>query len=637
MTVSSPATADDGAVTARETLLALHRDGRLAAAYPRVRRLLAEATDSDLAQYGHLLARLDPAEVLRQHPEQPSISVAVTGHGTLSALVPMLTGELARHGLLLRPFVSAFDSYVFDLSNPDSELYRSAPDIVLCVVDPRVVLDEVPTPWRPADVERVFAEKLELLGRLAARFAATARGTLVLNTIPLPHELSAQLVDHRSRARLGIIWREANGRLLRLVDEHPEVVVVDLDPLVATGLPVTEPRLSVYAKSHLSAEILGGYAREIGHLGRQLAGRTKKTLVLDLDETLWGGILAEEGQDGIEIAGGYRGEAFTSFRRVVKQIGAQGVLLAIVSKNDIERVREVFREASGLVLGEEDFVRIIANWRPKHDNIRELAEALNLGVDSVVFADDSAFECGLVRRALPDVAVVRLAGDPATHVETLLRDGWFDVRELTGEDRARVAKYRDELERKDFLDSFSSLEDYLRELGITVRLAVATEDQVARVAQLTLRTNQFNLTTRRLRQGDVRELMADPRHLVLTIQSGDRFGDNGVVGAIFYRRAGEFAHIDNFLLSCRVFSRGIEQACLAALLRHAKHTGVDAVFGTYRRTAKNGAVSDFYQRMGFVPTEGDDSTSSFRHDLMDIMAPQAHVDLDQAGIGHVYL
>jgi FkbH-like protein len=204
-----------------------------------------------------------------------------------------------------------------------------------------------------------------------------------------------------------------------------------------------------------------------------------------------------------------------------------------------------------------------------------------------------------------------------------------------------VAKYRDELERKDFLDSFASLEDYLRELGIKVRLAVVAEDQVARVAQLTLRTNQFNLTTRRLRQQDVRELMADPRRLVLTIQSGDRFGDNGVVGAIFYRRAGEFAHIDNFLLSCRVFSRGIEQACLAALLRHARQTGVDAVFGAYRRTAKNGAVSDFYQRMGFMLTEGNDSTSSFRHDLVDIMAPPAHVDLteqlDQAGTGRVYL
>lgn len=622
MTVSATAAAAD-------SLLALHRDGRLAAEYPQVRPLLAESADDDLTRYGHLLARLDPADVLRAHPTQPTVSVAVTGHGTLSALVPALTAELARHGLLLRPFVSAFDSYVFDLSDPDSELYRFAADVVLCVLDPRVVVDELPTPWRPADVERVLAEKLDLLDRLVARFAATARGTLVLNTIPLPRELSAQLVDHRSRARLGIVWRDANARLLSLVDVHPQVTVIDLDPLVATGLPVTEPRMSVYAKAHLSAELLGGYAREVGHLGRRLAGRTKKALVVDLDDTLWGGILAEDGPDGIEITAGHRGEAFTAFRRVVGQLGAQGVLLAVVSKNDLEQVRTVFRDRAGLVLEEEDFVRVIANWQPKHDNLRELAEALNLGVDSFVFADDSPFECGLVRRALPDVAVLQLSGDPALHVDTLLRDGWFDVRELTGEDRTRTAKYRDELVRKDFLDSFASLDDYLHELGITVRLAAADEDQVARVAQLTQRTNQFNLTTRRLQERDVRELMADPGNLVLTIQASDRFGDNGTVGAIFYRRATEFAYIDNVLLSCRVFSRGIEQACLSAVLHHAQETGVAAVFGTYQRTAKNTAVADFYRRMGFDLTEGDENRSTFRHDLAEIIARPDHVTLTE--------
>jgi FkbH-like protein len=618
-TVDSPA----------ETLLELHRSGSLAKRYPEVGALVAGLTGAELDRAGRLLSRLDPDDVLREHPATPAVSVAVTGHGTLSALVPALTAELARHGLLLRPFVADFDGYVFDLGDPGSRLYATGSDLVLCVLDPAVVFDEVPQPWRPADVARVLDEKLRLIERLVARFESAGRGTLVLNTMPLLRRFSAQLVDHRSRAELGALWREANARLLRLTGGHPAVVTLDLDPLVAEGIAVSDARLSVYAKAHLSADLLAAYAREAGHLARDLAGRAKKALVLDLDGTLWGGVLGEDGAAGIEVADGYRGAAFRAFQRVVGQIGSQGVLLAAVSKNDAEPVRAVLRDHPGMTLREEDFVRIIANWRPKHDNLSDLAVALGLGVDSFVFADDSAYECGLVRHALPGVAVVRLDDEPALHIEKLLRDGWFDVRELTAEDRSRGAKYRQELDRHDFLDTFDSIEDYLRELGVSVRLEPAGEAQVARVSQLTLRTNQFNMTTRRLQPSDVRALIDDPAAAVLTIQAGDRFGDNGLVGAVFTRRAGAAAHIDNFVLSCRVFSRNIEQACLAAVLRQARATGAKAVYGTYRATAKNGNVKDFYLRNGFTPVaaEGDGTTATFRHDLLEIAAPPEHVRL----------
>src|SRR5262249_32703099 len=183
-------------------------------------------------------------------------------------------------------------------------------------------------------------------------------------------------------------------------------------------------------------------------------------------------------------------------QRVAKQLGSQGVLLAAVSKNDLEPVRDVLRNHPGMTLREDDLVRVVANWRPKHDNLTELAAALNLGVDSVVFVDDSPYECGLVRHALPGVAVVPVDGEPGLYVEKLLRDGWFDTRALTAEDRTRVAKYRDELVRKDFLDTFESIEDYLRELKVRVRLAAVTDPttDAVRISQLTLRTNQFNLT-----------------------------------------------------------------------------------------------------------------------------------------------
>ncbi|MGW4897288.1 HAD-IIIC family phosphatase [Kitasatospora sp. NPDC004240] len=610
------------------TLLDLRRRGRLAAEYPAVRGLLDGADARLTAHAGRILAGLDPDEVLAAHPATTALTVAVVGHGTLGPLLGPLTGELARHGLLLRPYQGAFDSWVFELSDPGSALYAADPDLALCLLDPAVVFDEVPLPWRPEDAARVLDAKTALIEKLAARFADTSRGVLVLNTLPLPRRHTAQLVDHRSRAALGALWREANARLLRIGEENASVVVLDLDPLLAEGVPATDPRLDVYAKAHLSEPLLAAYAREAGHLARHVAGLTRKVLVLDLDQTLWGGILGDDGPEGIELAGGYRGEAFRAFQRVVKQIGSQGVLLAAVSKNDREPVLGVLRDHPDSTLREEDFVRVTADWRPKSDSIRALAEALNLGTSGFVFVDDSPFERGLVRRELPEVAVVAVDEEPALHIERLLADGWFDVRRLTGEDRARTELYRGEVARSDFLQGFDSLADYLTELGVRVRLRPVAPEELPRVSQLTLRTNQFNLTTHRLQPAEVAAYAAAEGSGVLTVRSADRFGDNGLVGAVFVERRGGALRIDNFLLSCRVFSRGIEQAVLSAVLGLAADAGLREVTGHYRPTPRNGTVKDLFPRYGFGGGLPTDDGLAFRHDLGTALHPPGHLRLD---------
>ncbi|MET8973439.1 HAD-IIIC family phosphatase [Streptomyces hydrogenans] len=614
---------------AADALTALHREGRLAERWPDVPRLLAELTEAERTRAGRVLARLGPEAVLAAHPEVPAPLVAVTGHGTLAGLVPALTAEFARHGLLARVRLSDFDGWVFDLVDPGSALYAAAPAYALCVLDPAVVADDLPSPWRVEDAERVLDEKLALVERAAGVFAEAAPGsTLVLNTLPLPRELTGQLVDRRARARLGVLWREANARLLRLAAERPGVVTVDLDPLLAEGVPARDVRQSVYAKAHLSDPLLAGYAREVGQLARQGAGGGKKVLALDLDHTVWGGVLGEVGPEGIETGGTPRGEAFRRFQRVAAQLGSQGVLLAAVSKNDPEPVLRALSDHPELVLREKDFVRIRAGWEPKHDSLEALARELNVGVDSVVLVDDSSFECGLVRAELPGVAVVQVDEEPALHVERLLAEGWFDVRELTEEDAARPVRYREERARQDFLDGFDSLEGYLRELDVAVTVAPATPEQYARVSQLTLRTNQFNLTTVRLQPAEVRALAEDPTASVLTVSSSDRFGENGLVGAVLLRRSGRTTHIDNFLLSCRVFSRGIETAVLAAVLREAREGGAARVTGAYRGTARNGKVASFYPRAGFAEDGGADGDAlAFAHPLDPLPEPPAHIRL----------
>ena len=616
-------------------LQALARSGRLAEEYASVPPLLAEiASHGDgqaaLARAGRLLSRVDADEATRSYPALGRVKIAVAAHSTVAALVPPLTAELARHNLLLEVTVGDYDGYLRELRTQDSALYAEGLDLALVVLDAQTVFDDLPEVWRVEDVERAAQAKLAQLEKLARQYVQQSTATLVLNTVPLQLTHTHQLVDLKSRTALGVVWREFNAALLRLASKYERLVVLDLDPLVASGGPVGDPRLAAYAKAHLGDELLGRYAREVAHLARALRGLSKKVLVLDLDNTLWDGILGDDGPDGIAAATTYRGEAFGNFQRVAKQIGSQGVLLAVSSKNDQEPVLQVLREHPDMALREQDFVRINANWNPKDANLRDIAAKLNLGIDSFVFADDSPFETGLVAASLPAVAVVRLDEEPASHIGRLLADGWFDVLELTAEDRERGALYRSDAARQDLLEETGSYEEYLDQLGVRLTVAPVGEGEVARVAQITLRTNQFNLTTQRLTPADVRARAQDPGHYVLYLRSSDRFGDNGVVGALFARSGNEGLRIDNMLLSCRVFARGIERAAVAALLEHARGAGLGPVWAGYKATKKNQRVRDFWPSLGFALVSDDASADEleFRHELAELPEIPAHLRIE---------
>jgi FkbH-like protein len=620
-------------------LQALARAKTLAADYAQVAPLLAELARGEnaageLVRAGRVLSKLSPAAILEHHPAQPVIKAAVAGHSTVAALVPPLTAELARHGLVLDITLGDFDGYLRELQDTGSQLYTSGLDLALVVLDPQAVFDELPEVWRVEDLEQATAAKLAQLDRLAEKYVGNQpTATLVLNTLPLQRTHTHQLVDLRSRAALGIAWREFNAGLLRLAVKHQRVAVIDFDPLVAAGGPVGDPRMASYAKAHLGDELLGRYAREVAHLTRTIKALTKKVLVLDLDNTLWDGILGDDGADGIEMATTYRGEAFGNFQRVAKQIGSQGVLLAVSSKNDHEPVLEVLSTHPDMVLRDTDFVRVNANWNPKDANLRDIAARLNLGVDSFVFADDSPFETGLIAASLPEVAVVRLGEEPALHIGKLLADGWFDVLELTAEDRERAALYRTDAARQDLLDSSDNFEEYLANLGVTLTVAPVSEAEVARVSQLSLRSNQCNLTTLRMQPDTVRELAQSPDHLVLYLRSGDKFGDNGLIGALFCTKGpggseGSGLTIDNYIMSCRVLSRGIEQAAIGALLAHARDADLGPVHASYRPTKKNHRVRDFWPSFGFERHGGTDEAPDYRHDLAALPEIPGHLRLD---------
>jgi FkbH-like protein len=559
----------------------------LAAAWHRLPAVLnAMAADGDLIAAGALLARVSPDEILATGAQPEIVDVTITGHGTLAELPGPLIAEFARHGLLARVQQTDFDSYARTLRRP------ATADLMLCVLDPFLIHDRLPAPWTAEDAERVLTEAEQEWRELASGY----HGTLVLNTIPLLPLLSRQLVDHRSRARLSIAWRRFNTALLEL-SALPNVITIDLDPLVAMGTPATEPRKAGYARAYLTQELLARYAREIGHLARAMRGRTKKVLALDLDGTLWDGVLAEQGRDGVSMAGTLRGEAFRGFQQVVKQLAAQGVLLAVASKNDHDEVRAVLAEHPDMLLRPADFVAVEATWDSKPTVLLRLAGRIGLDVSAFVFVDDSPAERGAVSALLPSVSVIAADGEPALHGARLLADGWFDVLELTKDDTARAGHYERARQREAVRAEAISEEDYLRELDVRVEVTPVRAHEVGRVAQLTQRTNQFNLTAQRLQPTDVP--VSEPGRLVLAIHSADRFGQDGLVGAVFAGIEAEEMHITNMVLSCRVFGRRIEHTAMAALLAEAKALGVRRVHGYYRPTERNSRFRDFYPEMGF--------------------------------------
>ncbi|WP_042432488.1 HAD-IIIC family phosphatase [Streptacidiphilus anmyonensis] len=620
---------------ALERLRSLHAGGRLAAEYPGLHRLLAPlgAGDPALAKAGRLLARLDPEDVLAHRPDTPAVSVAVTGSGTLGALAPSLCAEFARHGLLPRLAVADYDTWQVDLRDPAGVPHAPETDLALVLLDASVVFDRLPAVWSAADaVEAVAATGAEIEA-LVRGFLSGSRATLVLNTLPLTRLYTHRLVDLRSRAALGAAWHGLNSRLLGLGAESERVVVLDLDVLLAEGGPLCDPRLAAYAGEELGEELLARVAREVGHLARALTGRTRKVLVLDLDNTLWDGVLGEDGAEGIAARTTLRGEAFGRVQRLARQLGSQGVLLAVCSKNDRGPVLEVLRDHPDMQLREADFVAVQADWAPKNKGLEEIAERLGLGLDSFVFADDSAFETGLVAAALPQVAVVPLGAEPALAPGLLLADGWFDTLELTEADRERTARYRVEAARSDLREAATSVEEYLRQLGVRVSVDRAHLGDVGRLAQLTQRTNQFNLTTQRLTAAEVRSMTEDPARLVLTVRSSDRFGDDGVVGALFARRGQGGLRVENLLLSCRVLGRGIERAVVAAALDHAKAEGLAEVTASYRATSRNHRVADFWPSVDFAPVDGPQENGrqdslTFRHPLDRPLELPEHVRLD---------
>jgi FkbH-like protein len=325
--------------------------------------------------------------------------------------------------------------------------------------------------------------------------------------------------------------------------------------------------------------------------------------VLDLDNTLWGGVVADDGLEGIELGDtSPRGEAFKAFQKYIASLKQRGVLLAVCSKNDLARAAEPFEKHPDMVLKMEDFVCFQANWEPKSENLRAMASELNLGLDSLVFVDDNPAEIEIVRQFVPEVTTILLGPNPSDYVAQLADCRLFEPRSITGEDAERTSQYRSAAQRQALEASVTDMAAYLETLQMEAIITEFTPVDVPRLSQLINKSNQFNLTTRRRSEAEVIAVMNAPEEIGFSVRLKDRFGDHGLISIVVGTHAGETLQIDTWLMSCRVLKRGVEAEVLNELVRLAKVLNCQRLLGTFLPTPKNEMVRDFYGQMGFTLT-----------------------------------
>jgi FkbH-like protein len=565
------------------------------------RRALLELDDATTARAaGRLLARF-PEEGLR---DLRSLRVAIAATCTVGPFEHLLRAGLVGAGF--RPVVDQADYGTFDMTLAGATFAAAGdPDIVVLLLDAAYFL---PREWSPAalgDFEDGVLTRLRELSGLVAAATSRTSANLLLHTVPLPAEVRDTFLGLDDRAAVSGLWYRLNAALLDLAAEHTQVVTVDLAGALADRpVAVRDARLHRYGDLPYTDDALHVLAGLVRRVAQAKLGLSRKVLALDLDNTLWGGVLGEVDAHGVQLGGLYPGNAFLELQRTVRRLRDQGVVLVLASKNDPETVDKALDDHPEMVLRNDAFSVRAVNWSPKAGNLRTAAESLGLSIEAFVFMDDSEFERGHVAAELPDVALVSAAGDPAYLVESLLRHGWFDIMALTDTDRKRPELYSSRAMRADFSQGFGSSQEFLEALELKVEIAPATEFTVARVAQMAARTNQFNLTGIRFDEAATARMSEAADHMVVAISVSDRFGDEGIVGALWVRHESGTWQVLNMVLSCRVLGRGVELAAAGWLVGQARKAGAARIEGRFVPSPKNSVAADYWTRAGFTQ-EGD--------------------------------
>jgi len=539
------------------------------------------------------------------------LRLGIVSNATTSLLAPALVGTAARHGFALECVETEFNQGLQAALDPQSDLNRSKPDVVLLAVN-----------WRglplhsaigdAAGAEQAIEKSIRYLTLIADAIGTHSGATVIFETIARPPDQLFGSYDLRVPGTVRHLTDGFNRALADRLRGTPHLLL-DVAALAENvGLADWHDNTVWYAaKLAFCQRLLPLYADHVARVLASLRGMSRRCLVLDLDNTLWRGVIGDDGLEGIVLgAGSGIGEAHLETQRFALKLRERGIVLAVSSKNEDGIARRAFREHPEMLLKEVHVAVFQINWQDKASNIKAIADSLSLGLESMVLLDDNPAEREQVRQALPEVAVPELPADAALHARYLLASGCFEALSFSEEDRVRADYYQADAARAAMIETSGNLDAFHRSLEMTVTFAPFDAVGRDRIAQLIAKSNQFNLTTRRYTAAEVGAMQGADDVFTLQVRLSDKFGDNGMISAVICRQVADTWEIDTWLMSCRVLGRRVEEAVLREIADQARRSGARHLLGRYIPTARNALVRGHYEKLGFtrVQEERDGST-----------------------------
>ena len=527
------------------------------------------------------------------------VRLALLADCAVQQLAQLLTALLGRAGVRAEIYEGAFDAIELESRAADSQLYRFAPEAVVVFNSAQALRAE-----HSGSEPQFAAQRLQRIVAVWDALEAHSQATILQSTFAVPPDSLYGNYDLCVPTSLRSAVAELNAAIAAAARGRARVRIHDVENAAAWvgRRQFFDERAWDLWKAPCALEHLPRLASNIADVVLALRGHIVKCVVTDLDNTLWGGVIGDDGLEGIALSahGGGAGESFVRLQRLLKQLRQRGILLAVCSKNDAATALAPFREHPDMVLKREDISVFVANWEDKASGLRRIQSELNIGLDSMIFLDDNPFERNLVRELLPEVIVPELPEDPANFVAVLSELNLFETAHVSAEDRQRAELYQREAQRREASAGCASVEEYLRSLDMRASVARFDSFHLPRIAQLLQRSNQFNLCTRRLSEAQCAALAADPACLPLYASLHDRFGDHGLISVVVLERGAQELLIRDWLMSCRVLGRGVEQLLMNYVVARAVELGLTRIIGEYVPTPKNSMVREFFAQFGFA-------------------------------------
>ena len=549
---------------------------------------------------------LNEAKIIKPRKVGKKIRIAFLASFTINGFEETIRVKCFQKGIDCVTYVADYNQYNQEILNQDSGLYQFKPDITFLILDTRHILGEhffslysIPHD----DRKEIVSTKHKEIQNICRTFQENFNSKLVVTSLQIPNYSPYGISEGEDYGLKNIIYK-INDKLFNefQANNSSKVFIYDFNQFVSK---FGEKNIFNYKQFFsgdikISTEYIPKFVNEIMGYVYAISGITKKCIVLDLDNTLWGGVIGEDGFDNIKLGDNPVGRSFVEFQKRLLALNKRGIILAINSKNNFDDAMEVIQKHPNMILKEEDFACVKINWDDKVVNLQKIAEELNIGLDSMVFFDDDPLNQEYVKNSLPGILVVDLPKDSSQYPQIITEMKEFDVLKITEEDTKRNDMYFEQKKRKEFEDQVGNYGEFLKQMNIEVEIKKADSFSIPRISQLTLKTNQFNLTTKRYHEEEVSKFSSSDDKIIECVQVSDKFGDNGITGTYIVEKKNiEEWIIDTFLLSCRIMGRGVEEIMINQIIENARLSGVKRIKGEFIPTAKNKPAENFYKKLGF--------------------------------------